>query len=93
MYLCPSETVHPRYLSGAKKINANRTVSYGTQTYETDSSLWPLNQPMPKLEALVSLKYYILMLSHEGESLYPFFKYISRRWMIKVLPKFITLYK
>lgn len=25
----------------------------GTQTFDTDKSVWPLNQPVPKLEALV----------------------------------------
>lgn len=30
-----------------------RHSSKGTQTYDTDESVWPLNKPIPKLEALV----------------------------------------
>lgn len=30
-----------------------RATSQGTQTFDTDKSLWPLNQPVPKIEALV----------------------------------------
>ncbi|XP_026741819.1 xanthine dehydrogenase-like [Trichoplusia ni] len=40
----------PRYKSGG--IPLSRPISRGTQTYETDKTLWPLNQPVPKLEAL-----------------------------------------
>ncbi|XP_050685719.1 uncharacterized protein LOC126980172 isoform X2 [Leptidea sinapis] len=46
--LCPS--VSPRYKSGGTVLT--RRVSVGTQTYDTDKSLWPLNQPVVKLEAL-----------------------------------------
>lgn len=30
-----------------------RIISQGSQTFDTDKSVWPLNQPVPKLEALV----------------------------------------
>lgn len=39
------------FKSGANVIK--RTTSHGTQSIETDKSVWPLNQPVPKLEALV----------------------------------------
>ncbi|XP_047028071.1 indole-3-acetaldehyde oxidase-like [Helicoverpa zea] len=42
--------VNKRYKSGGSILK--RPVSHGTQTYETDKTLWPLNQPIPKLEAL-----------------------------------------
>ncbi|CAG5043546.1 unnamed protein product [Parnassius apollo] len=45
---CPS--VNPRYKSGGSILE--RLLSSGTQTFDTDKSLWPLNQPVPKLEAL-----------------------------------------
>ncbi|XP_050344173.1 uncharacterized protein LOC126769429 isoform X2 [Nymphalis io] len=45
-----SPTVNPRYASGGSELV--RPVSSGMQTYDTDKSLWPLNQPVPKLEAL-----------------------------------------
>ncbi|XP_073945954.1 uncharacterized protein isoform X2 [Choristoneura fumiferana] len=45
-----SPVVNPRYLSGGTLLT--RPVSRGTQTFDTDKSLWPLNEPVPKLEAL-----------------------------------------
>lgn len=30
-----------------------RPLSKGTQTFDTDKSLWPLNKPIPKIEALI----------------------------------------
>ncbi|XP_075976918.1 xanthine dehydrogenase-like [Anticarsia gemmatalis] len=49
--LCPSNRMNSTYKSGAEAIK--RSTSHGTQTFETDVSVWPLNQPIPKLEALV----------------------------------------
>ncbi|CAH0726755.1 unnamed protein product, partial [Brenthis ino] len=43
-------TVSPRYASGGAALA--RAVSRATQTYDTDKSVWPVNQPVPKLEAL-----------------------------------------
>ncbi|KAH9645120.1 hypothetical protein HF086_005665 [Spodoptera exigua] len=42
--------VNPRYKSGGSILE--RPVSKGTQSYETDKTIWPLNKPVPKLEAL-----------------------------------------
>ncbi|XP_039757164.1 indole-3-acetaldehyde oxidase-like isoform X3 [Pararge aegeria] len=56
-------SLHPsantRYKSGGAELA--RPVSHGTQTYDTDKSLWPLNQPVPKMEALTQCS---------GEALY-----------------------
>ncbi|KAJ2951445.1 hypothetical protein O0L34_g13598 [Tuta absoluta] len=49
--LCPEERVNPKYRSGGEAIK--RSTSRGTQVFDTDKSVWPLNQPIPKLEALV----------------------------------------
>ncbi|KAJ2951443.1 hypothetical protein O0L34_g13596 [Tuta absoluta] len=49
--LSPADKVNPKFRSGGDVIK--RTTSKGTQSYETDKSLWPLNQPVPKVEALV----------------------------------------
>ncbi|XP_023950417.2 uncharacterized protein LOC112054759 [Bicyclus anynana] len=51
--LCPSDIVSRQYISGAIKLNETRPVSEGRQIFETNPSLWPLNEPMPKLEALM----------------------------------------
>ncbi|XP_022112869.2 indole-3-acetaldehyde oxidase [Pieris rapae] len=45
-----SPSVNPRFKSGGDILS--RPVSHGTQTYDTDNTLWPLNQPVMKLEAL-----------------------------------------
>ncbi|XP_052742256.1 uncharacterized protein LOC112057840 [Bicyclus anynana] len=49
--LTPSGTICSRYQSGGELIQ--RPLSSGTQTFQTDPSLYPLNQPVPKLEALI----------------------------------------
>lgn len=41
----------PKYRSGGTAIKRN--TSKGTQIFDTDKSVWPLNQPVPKIEALV----------------------------------------
>ncbi|XP_039757385.1 xanthine dehydrogenase-like [Pararge aegeria] len=51
LYLCPEEKINPRFKSGGKVFK--RDVSKGSQSFETDESLWPLNQPVTKLEAIV----------------------------------------
>ncbi|XP_045499508.1 indole-3-acetaldehyde oxidase-like isoform X1 [Colias croceus] len=45
-----SPSVNPRYKSGGEVLS--RPIATGTQTYDTDKSLWPLNQPVEKLEGL-----------------------------------------
>ncbi|XP_023954191.2 xanthine dehydrogenase-like [Bicyclus anynana] len=51
LYLCPDDKINPTYRSGWKVFK--RETSKGSQSFETDESLWPLNQPVSKLEALV----------------------------------------
>ncbi|CAH2090182.1 unnamed protein product [Euphydryas editha] len=49
--LCPKGKLDEKYRSGGNVIK--RHSSKGTQMYDTDESVWPLNKPVPKLEALV----------------------------------------
>ncbi|XP_052742295.1 uncharacterized protein LOC112057810 [Bicyclus anynana] len=49
--LCPEGNINANYRSGGSAIK--RHTSKGTQTYDTDEAIWPLNKPVPKLEALV----------------------------------------
>ncbi|KAJ2948179.1 hypothetical protein O0L34_g9987 [Tuta absoluta] len=51
--LCPKDIIYPRFQSGAVKIKETRQVSHAQQIFDTDKSLWPLNQPIPKVEALI----------------------------------------
>lgn len=51
LYLCPDGKLNPKNRSGGEAIKRN--TSKGTQTFDTDKSVWPLNQPVPKIEALV----------------------------------------
>ncbi|KAJ8879706.1 hypothetical protein PR048_020314 [Dryococelus australis] len=45
-----ADRVNSLYKSGGDLLS--RPLSSGVQTYQTDKSLWPLNQPIPKIEAL-----------------------------------------
>ncbi|XP_053608655.1 uncharacterized protein LOC128674223 isoform X2 [Plodia interpunctella] len=49
--IAPPEVVDPRYLSGGTELV--RPVSRGKQDFQTYKELYPLNQPMPKLEAMI----------------------------------------
>ncbi|KAM3962034.1 uncharacterized protein ACR2FA_003926 [Aphomia sociella] len=49
--IAPSNIIDPSYRSGAELIQ--RPVSQGFQDFQTDSSLYPINQPLPKLEAII----------------------------------------
>ncbi|CAH2057001.1 unnamed protein product, partial [Iphiclides podalirius] len=59
--LIPPEKVNTRYRSGANDFKKTRPVSKGSEIYDTNPLLWPLNEPMPKLESLVQCS---------GEALY-----------------------
>ncbi|XP_072939910.1 xanthine dehydrogenase-like [Epargyreus clarus] len=48
---CPNNKIDPKFRSGGNTIK--RETSKGTQIFDTDKFLWPLNQPIPKIEALV----------------------------------------
>ncbi|XP_045484577.1 xanthine dehydrogenase-like [Pieris rapae] len=51
--LCPQDILAPRYRSGKIKIRDERSLSKGTQVFETDPSIWPLNKPSPKFDGLI----------------------------------------
>ncbi|KAI5646512.1 molybdopterin-binding domain of aldehyde dehydrogenase domain-containing protein [Phthorimaea operculella] len=51
--LCPKDIIYPRFQSGAAKVKETRPVSDAQQIFDTDQTLWPLNQPIPKVEALI----------------------------------------
>ncbi|KAJ2948180.1 hypothetical protein O0L34_g9988 [Tuta absoluta] len=51
--LCPKDIIYPRFQSGAVKLKETRPVSEAQQIFDTDKSLWPLNKPIPKLDALI----------------------------------------
>ncbi|RVE40636.1 hypothetical protein evm_014714 [Chilo suppressalis] len=50
--LCPTSYINPRFRSAAIRLNEMRSLSTGHQEYTTFPSLYPLNQPLPKIEAL-----------------------------------------
>nr|XP_034832568.1 indole-3-acetaldehyde oxidase-like [Maniola hyperantus] len=49
--ITPDGTISPRYQTGGELIF--RPLSSGIQSYQTDPSLYPLNKPVQKLEALL----------------------------------------
>ncbi|CAH0677124.1 unnamed protein product [Chilo suppressalis] len=51
--LCPVEKLNTRYRSGAIKIHSTRPVSDGKQIFDTNPPMWPLTQPIQKVEALI----------------------------------------
>lgn len=53
--LCPENILDPRFCSGATNLRDSRPVSQARQLYDTNPSQYPLTQPIPKVEALVSL--------------------------------------
>ncbi|KAJ8719963.1 hypothetical protein PYW07_012006 [Mythimna separata] len=51
--LCPPNIRNPRFASGAIHLHASRPVSDARQIFTTDPKMWPLNQPIAKVEALI----------------------------------------
>ncbi|XP_061717702.1 xanthine dehydrogenase-like [Cydia pomonella] len=51
--LCPGNIVSPKYASGGIVLSKTRPVSDGRQIFTTNPMLWPLNQPIEKVEALI----------------------------------------
>uniref|UniRef100_A0A2A4JUF7 FAD-binding PCMH-type domain-containing protein n=1 Tax=Heliothis virescens TaxID=7102 RepID=A0A2A4JUF7_HELVI len=51
--LCPDSLLHPRIKSGAIKLRESRPVSDGRQIFTTNPVVWPINQPIPKIEGLI----------------------------------------
>ncbi|CAH0755277.1 unnamed protein product [Diatraea saccharalis] len=50
--LCPTFKISSQYRSAVIRLNESRPLSVGQQIYTTNPSLYPLNQPLPKIEAL-----------------------------------------
>ncbi|XP_011706589.1 PREDICTED: xanthine dehydrogenase-like, partial [Wasmannia auropunctata] len=44
------ENINPRFRSG--EFIMERGLSSGTQDFDADKTLWPVNKPMPKLDAI-----------------------------------------
>ncbi|XP_063828756.1 uncharacterized protein LOC135078111 [Ostrinia nubilalis] len=51
--LCPEDKIKAKYRSGAKKLHESRPVSQGRQEFSTDPKLYPLNEPIMKVEAMI----------------------------------------
>ncbi|KAJ8719322.1 hypothetical protein PYW08_011497 [Mythimna loreyi] len=51
--LSPETNLQARYKSGATILSKTRPVSRGVQVFETDRSIWPVTQPIMKVEALI----------------------------------------
>ncbi|CAB3227927.1 unnamed protein product [Arctia plantaginis] len=51
--IIPQHAVSPCYNSGAINLDDTRPVSRANQVFYTKPSEWPLNQPIPKVEALI----------------------------------------
>ncbi|XP_049874984.1 uncharacterized protein LOC126373065 [Pectinophora gossypiella] len=51
--LCPPERISSRLRSGADRVRESRPSSDGRQIFDTNPTLWPVNQPVKKLEALI----------------------------------------
>ena len=50
-----NESLDDRLKSGASKIARFKEVSQGNQFYKSDSDLYPMNQPIPKVEGKAQL--------------------------------------
>ncbi|KAJ0176327.1 hypothetical protein K1T71_008501 [Dendrolimus kikuchii] len=51
--ICPTSIINSRFLSGNARLYETRPVSKAVQVYDTNPLLWPLTQPIPKVEALI----------------------------------------
>ncbi|XP_067011294.2 xanthine dehydrogenase/oxidase [Anabrus simplex] len=45
--------LNKRFISGGVSMHQTRPLSSGKQEFDTDKSMWPVNQPIPKLEATI----------------------------------------
>ncbi|CAH4031683.1 unnamed protein product [Pieris brassicae] len=51
--IIPPKYLNKRFASGARDLRKTRPVSKGSEVYDTNPTLWPLNEPIPKIEALI----------------------------------------
>lgn len=49
--MCPDDKINVKFRSGGDIFK--REISKGTQIFDTDKNVWPLNQPVSKIEGLV----------------------------------------
>lgn len=58
---CPKKLISAQNITGSEILK--RGLSSGQQKYETNKDLWPLQQPIPKIESLYQVFYlYIIIL-------------------------------
>lgn len=48
--MCPQKLISPQNMSGSEILK--RGLSSGEQVYETNEAMWPLQEPITKIEAL-----------------------------------------
>ncbi|XP_026741879.1 xanthine dehydrogenase-like [Trichoplusia ni] len=53
LQLAPANVVDGRYRSGAINLHDSRPVSRAVQTFETNQTIWPVNQPIMQVDALL----------------------------------------
>ncbi|KAI5646262.1 molybdopterin-binding domain of aldehyde dehydrogenase domain-containing protein [Phthorimaea operculella] len=51
--LIPKARLKTLYRSGARDFRKTRPLSRGTEVYDTNPIIWPITEPMPKIEALI----------------------------------------
>ncbi|KAM3958764.1 uncharacterized protein ACR2FA_007169 [Aphomia sociella] len=51
--LIPKKELKPWYRSGARDYRKTRPVSKGSEVYDTNPLIWPITEPIPKLDALI----------------------------------------
>ncbi|XP_063828787.1 uncharacterized protein LOC135078132 [Ostrinia nubilalis] len=71
--IIPQDRLKPNYRSGARDLRKTRPVSKGTEVYDTNPFIWPINEPMPKIDALIQCAgeaHYVNDLSTQPRELY-----------------------
>ncbi|XP_026330716.1 indole-3-acetaldehyde oxidase-like isoform X3 [Hyposmocoma kahamanoa] len=51
--IIPQQSLKPWYRSGVSDLRKSRPLSKGTEVYDTNPDIWPINEPMPKVDALI----------------------------------------
>ncbi|XP_037970324.2 xanthine dehydrogenase 1 [Plutella xylostella] len=51
--IIPEKRLKPRYRSGIRDFRKTRPVSKSADVYDTNPIIWPITEPMPKVEALI----------------------------------------
>ncbi|CAH0400156.1 unnamed protein product [Chilo suppressalis] len=53
LQLIPEAKLKPHYRSGVRNFRRTRPLSKGSEVYDTNPIIWPINEPMPKVDALI----------------------------------------